>query len=134
MGGCDRDEAMELWNQIPEADCKSDVTMLPESASKGESAVGMVQSVTCQDSDFAITLDVGGRSQTFKAKSFPVEYSDTLWLGRDHFSPCFHVQGLRATLRYNAAMDRSYAGDLMYVGFRDDLPEPKRATSEATAH
>ncbi|HEY4054274.1 MAG TPA: DUF1570 domain-containing protein [Terriglobales bacterium] len=133
-GGSDRDEAMELWNQIPEPDRKSDAPMLPESVSKGESAVGIVQSVTCKDSDFAITLDVGGKSQTFKAKGFPVGYSDTLWVGRDHFSPCFHVQGLRAMLRYNAAKDASYVGDLRYVGFRDDLPDLKRPTSEAAAH
>jgi hypothetical protein len=70
MGGCDRDEAMELWNQIPAADRKSDVTMLPESASKGESAVRMVQSVTCQDSDFAITLDVGASLRPSRPRAF----------------------------------------------------------------
>ena len=132
--GSDRDEAMELWNQIPAADRKTDAPILPESASKGESAVGMVKVVTCNGSDFAITLDVEGKAQTFRAKGFPAGYSDTLWVGRDHFSPCFHVQGLRAMLRYNAAKDPSYAGDLMYVGFRDDLPDPKRPTSEAAAH
>lgn len=133
-GGSDRDEAMELWNQIPEADRKTDAPVLPESASKGESATGMVKSVICNGSDFAITLDVDGKTQTFRAKGFPVGYSDTFWVGRDHFSPCFHVQGVRAMLRYNSAQDPSYAGDLMYVGFRDDLPEPRRPTSEAAAH
>jgi len=52
-------------------------------------------------------------------------------LGRTgYFNPCFHVQYLRAVLRYRASKDRSYAGDQMYAGFRDN---PKTQESQATA-
>jgi len=133
-GGPDRDEAMELWNRIPAADRHVDAPTLPEPSDKWQTAEGTVKSVTC-DVAFAITLDVNGRAETFKAKGFPVGFSDTLWVGHDHFSPCFHVQGLRAMLRYKPASDNSYSGDLVYAGFRDDiLAPPKTPATDASAH
>jgi hypothetical protein len=132
--GSDQDEAMELWNRIPAADRHVEAPVVLENSSKWHTAEGTVKSVACNGSAFAITLDINGQLQTFKAQGFPVGYSDTLWVGRDHFSPCFHVQGLRVMIRYKPGKDQSYAGDLVYAGFRDDLgAQPKTAATHASA-
>lgn len=125
--GSDRDEAMELWNRIPDADRHVEPPTPAISSDKWQTAEGKVQSVTCDGRAFAITLDVDGKNETFKTNGFPVGFSDTLWVGADHFSPCFHVQGLRVMVRYRPPKDNSYAGDLVYGGFRDDLSGPPKA-------
>jgi tetratricopeptide (TPR) repeat protein len=134
-GGSDRDEAMELWNRIPAADRHVEAPTLPEPSDKWQTAEGKVESVSCDGLAFAITLSVNGRAETFRAKGFPVGFSDTLWVGHDHFSPCFHVQGLRVMLRYKPVKDSSYSGDLVYAGFRDDLlGPPKNPGTQASAN
>jgi tetratricopeptide (TPR) repeat protein len=132
--GPHRDEALNLWNRIPAADRTSDAPTLDVSQ-KGTSAEGIVKSVNCNGNAFEMTLEVKGELQKFKSTGFPVGFSDTLWVGQDHFSPCFHVQGLRAMLRYNATNGSSYAGDLIYVGFRDDLgPAKSSVVTQASTH
>jgi tetratricopeptide (TPR) repeat protein len=134
-GGSDRDEAIELWERIPASDRKSDDPIPVIVDTKWQTAQGVVKSVSCAGSVFAITLDIDGKSETFKSNGFPVGFSDTLWVGRDHFSPCFHVQGLRAMVRYNPAKDQAYTGDLIYGGFRDDLGAlPKSGVAQADGH
>jgi tetratricopeptide (TPR) repeat protein len=133
--GSDRDEAMELWNQIPASDRHVEAPTSTEPSDKWKIAEGSVESVACDGAGFAITLDVDGRAETFKTNGFPVGFSDTLWVGADHFSPCFHVQRLRAMIRYTPAKDNSYSGDLVYAGFRDDLSvPPKPPTREASTN
>jgi tetratricopeptide (TPR) repeat protein len=122
--GSDRDEALELWNRIPPAERKVDVPMVPEAEHKWQITEGKLQSVSCNGIAFALTLDVNGKAQNYKAQGFPVGFSDTLWVGRDHFSPCFHVQGLRVIVHYMPAKDPSYVGDLVSAGFRDELGLP----------
>lgn len=134
-GGSYRDEALELLNSVPLQERSAETPAIGGIAQKWQTATGTVKSVTCDGHAFGITLEVNGQPQTFKSTSFPVGFSDTLWVGRDHFSPCFHVQGLRAMLRYNASKDPSYTGDLVYVGFRDDLGlQLGAASTQASAH
>jgi tetratricopeptide (TPR) repeat protein len=133
-GGSDRDEALELLNSVPLEKRPAEVPAISEVGQKWQTAAGTVKSVSCNGHAFGITLDVNGQPQTFKSTGFPVGFSDTLWVGHDHFSPCFHVQGLRAMLRYKVSKDPSYTGDLIYVGFRDDLgPQISPATTQASA-
>jgi tetratricopeptide (TPR) repeat protein len=120
-GGPDHDEAMELWNSIPEASRAGDAptpSVLPKDWMVAD---GVVKSVTCKDADFTIVEESAGKTLTFHRKGFPVGYSDTLWVGRDHFTPCYHVTGLRAVTRYKASSDKTYDGETMMVGFRDNL-------------
>jgi len=119
--GPDHDEAMELWNNIPEGSRAGDppaVNALPKEIMIGD---GVVKSVTCKDPDFTIVEESEGKTLTFHRKGFPVGFSDTLWVGRDHFTPCYHVAGLRAQVRYKASTDKAYDGDMLVVGFRDNL-------------
>jgi Tfp pilus assembly protein PilF len=135
-GAPDRDEALELWNRVPAAQRSSEMITIDLSSQKGEAVEGIVKSVSCTPGSFAITLDVNGKSETFKSPGFRGGFSDTLWVGSDHFSPCFHVQGLRASIHYTPAKDSSYTGDLIYAGYRDDLgPEqPAPVATQASTH
>jgi hypothetical protein len=91
-----------------------------------------VKSTSCHENTFTITLDHSGQSLNFQSQGFPVGFSDTHWWGRDHFTPCFHVVGLRAMVHYKPSSDKSFTGDLLNVGFRDDLPAPS-STGTTTA-
>lgn len=133
-GGPDRDEALELWNKIPDAQ-RGDATLTVAASPRAEQVTeGIVKTVTCGPGTFTITMDVNGKLETFKRAGFVGGFSDTLWVGHDHFSPCFHVEGLRASVHYSPAKDPSYTGDLIYAGFRDDLrSQPVPAAARASA-
>jgi tetratricopeptide (TPR) repeat protein len=132
-GGPDHDEAMELWNSIPAEKRVSESPGGRPGPNDVLVAEGIVKSVSCKDRAFTATLESEGKTLTFHSQGFPVGYSDTLWVGRDHFTPCFHVDGLRAVARYKVSADKSYAGDLVNVGFRDNLSSAVKATSAVVA-
>jgi len=41
-------------------------------------------------------------------------------------SHCHHIEGLQAIVHYHAPTDASYAGDIVELELRNDLPEPLR--------
>lgn len=144
--GPDHDEALELWDSVPAAD---QPVLGPVSATeladteKGTQVVeGRIKSVVCGDSDkeHSLLLDSGGHPLTFRGKSFITGFSDTLWYGGDHFNVCHHLEDMRAVIRYRTAPDPSYAGDIIELGIRDDLPTPLQerptpaASTTAAAH
>ena len=55
------------------------------------------------------------------AGPFESGFSDTLWFGKDHYTPCFHIAGLPALVAYKA--DGSAPGNLLVLEVRDDLPD-----------
>lgn len=61
----------------------------------------------------------------FGAAALITLFCSCLLVGRDHFSPCFHVQGLRVMLRFTQSKDPSFAGDLVYAESGMTLPECK---------
>ena len=77
-----------------------------------------------------VTVNQGEQPLTFHVHGAQLGFSDTLWFGRDHFTACYHTTGLRAVVRYKPAADKSYTGDAVSLGFRDDLPavQPSPAT------
>ncbi|MFY9560508.1 MAG: DUF1570 domain-containing protein [Terriglobales bacterium] len=131
--GPDRDEAMEIWGGVPTAQRPADA---PPDAPTGDwhTAEGIVKSTSCDDRSFTLTLEQAGQTLTFHSKAAVIGFSDTLWFGRDHFTPCFHVTGLRAAVRYKPASDKSYTGDVVTLGFRDDLPPAQNPGTVATQH
>ena len=120
-GGSDHDEAMELWTRIPVEKRGSEVLVDAAAPPEVLVAEGIVKSVSCKDRAYAITIESDGKMSTFHTMGFPVGFSDTLWVGRDHFTACFHLDGLRAVVRYKVSSDKTYAGDLVRVGFRDHV-------------
>lgn len=132
-GGPDHDEAMELWNSIPPEKRVSEAPIDRPRPKDVLVADGIVKSVSCKDRAFAVTLESDGKIFTFHSQGFPVGFSDTLWVGRDHFTPCFHVDGLRAVARYKVSADKSYTGDMVILGFRDNLASSVKAATASTA-
>jgi tetratricopeptide (TPR) repeat protein len=125
--GPDRNEAVELWNDVPASQRPAGDSLVETAPTGTQTVEGKVKSVTCgeQDQGWSFLLDHDGQALTFHRKGgFAAGYSDTLWNGGDHFSLCHHIEGLRAIIRFHNAADASYAGDVAEIEIRDDLPDP----------
>jgi hypothetical protein len=107
-------------------------------------AEGAVKSVHCgrsvenEEQKYTLVIEQGGHELAFQPKGgFAVGYSDTLWWGRDHFSSCLHINGVRAVVHYRPSADPKYAGELARLDLRDEVPQlplqPKRADSSLPA-
>jgi hypothetical protein len=130
----DRDEAMELWNLVPPEKRPAQGPEGIQARPEVSSAEGIVKSVTCGENNMTMTLDRGGQPLTFRLQQGAGGgFSDTLWFGADHYTPCYHTTGLRAAVRYKPTTDASYTGDLVFFGFRDDLPSGQASPVTATA-
>jgi Tfp pilus assembly protein PilF len=119
-GSPDRDEAMELWSRVPAAQRPADGPFDPADAGI-VAAEGIVKSVSCDTNAITLKMDLSGKVAEYNLKGVRGGFSDTLWFG-DHFTPCFHVTGLRAVVRYKPGADKTSAAQLVSWGFRDDLP------------
>jgi Tfp pilus assembly protein PilF len=142
--GPDHDEALELWNSVPAAQRFAGEAMTPSVVAGTQVAEGVVKSVQCgrsaenEEQKFTLVIEQGGHELTFQAEGrFGVGYSDTLWWGRDHFSSCLHIEGIRAVVHYKSSSNAKYAGELARLDLRDDLPQvplqPKHAESSPPA-
>jgi hypothetical protein len=132
-GGPDYDEAMELWKSIPAEKRVGEILVDRPLPAEVVVAEGRVKSVSCKDQSFVVNLESEGKISTFQRQGFPVGFSDTLWVGRDHFTPCFHVNGLRAVVHYKVSADKAYTGDMVNIGFRDDLAPAAKSTAGAVS-
>jgi tetratricopeptide (TPR) repeat protein len=136
--GPDHDEAMELWSQVPAAQRPVEDLPVEIVVPDVHIAEGLVKSVACDDKGIIVTLEQAGQTLTFHARGM-MGYSDTFWEGHDHFTPCFHNVGARGVIRYKTASDKSFTGDALSIGFRDDLPPTPTTSAEVvpksdTAH
>ena len=128
--GPDHNEAVELWKQLPDADKHSDAIAMQTIIKDGQPATiaeGNVVSTSCGEGSERVTITIAanGQSQTFNANSgFASGFSDTLWYGADHFSLCHHLQGLRAIVHYKPGQDKGFAGTIVELELREDLPNP----------
>lgn len=104
----DRDEAMELWNLVPAG--KRPAQGPAEIAERHDvsRAEGIVKSVTCHEDDVTMTLEQDGQPLIFRVQhNAACGFSDTLWFGADHFTPCYQTVGLRAVVQYKPAAEKS---------------------------
>ena len=123
--GPDRDEAVELWNEIPAAQRPAGESVSEAALKNVQTVTGTVKSITCggPGQRWTLVLNQNGRELTFHTKGFfGFGFSDTFWWGEDHFSSCRHYLGMRAIVRYQPSSDASYAGDVTEIWVRDDLP------------
>ena len=133
--GADHDEAVELWNDVP-AEHRPAGDPLAEAALKDTLSMdGHLAVLKCGEKDVQPELSLvrDGKSLVFRMKGpFSAGFSDTIWYGADHFSLCHHLEGMRALIRYKAALDSGYAGDVAEIEIRDELPPlaPKTASSD----
>lgn|SRR5215469_2938787 len=121
--GPDHDEAVALWNDIPESQRGPGDPLLDELPKDTQTTEGRVHSTTCPNDDSMILeLDRGDQALIFHGKfPFMSGFSDTIWYGEDHFSVCRHVVGLHAVIRYKPSTDNRYAGELAELEFRQEL-------------
>ncbi len=136
--GADREEAIELWMQLP-VDQRPPLKEAPLKPAEGVREIeGRVTSTVCPDEGadrkLTLTISLDGKNVSFQpSKMFRSGFSDTLWYGRDHFNPCRHLEGLRAVVRYKPVEGREL-NDLVEVQFRVDVPlrPPREAAGTAT--
>src|SRR5450759_1075753 len=101
----DRDEAVELWNMVPVAKRPAQGPAEVAARQDVSSAEGIVKSVACGDHSMTMTLERGGAPLTFRIPDGAAGgFSDTLWFGEDHFTPCYHTTGLRAVVQYKPCL------------------------------
>jgi hypothetical protein len=131
--GPDHNEAVALWEQIPEADRPADAEVKYEVEEQSQAAEGRIQAVSCEDKNkVEVKLQKGDEVLVFKSKGRQmVGFSDTLWYGEDHFSLCRHIVGMHAVVRYRPPVDTSYAGDWLSIELRDELPQPAQSAAAA---
>ena len=137
--GPDHDEALELWNAIPAAELPAGVSFVEPLPKDVQIADGRVLSAACpakedKDQPWTFTISSDGKNLTFRRKGgFPAGFTDTIWYGHDHFNLCHHLEGMRAVIRYKAAPDSTYAGDIAELEIRDDPPRGPAKESAAAA-
>ncbi|MGO8795642.1 MAG: hypothetical protein ACLQLC_12535 [Candidatus Sulfotelmatobacter sp.] len=124
----DHDEAVELWDAIPSEQRPPGETLAMSVWEGMQTLGGTVKSVTCSapvgfERDITLVLAENGRTLTLRGQHTFWGFSDTIWYGADHFSLCHNVEGMRAVVHFRPVLDASYAGDLVDVDIRNDLPQ-----------
>ncbi len=122
--GSDHDEAVDLWNLIPPA-VRGDSPSPALAISKDLTvARGTILSTSCSKSGLTVTLqpNTPGASVLKLAATAPFEsgFSDTLWVGEDHYTNCFHLAGLPAVVGYKP--DAAGPAKMFVFEVRDNLP------------
>ena len=122
--GSDHNEAVDLWNQLP-ANLREDGPPLQFSFPADTTVVrGTIISSSCDKGPLNLVLQpLAENASAIKFVTtgpFESGFSDTLWVGEDHYTPCFHVAGLPAVVAYKAT--GTEAKNLRVLEVRDDLP------------
>ncbi len=136
--GSDHDEAVDLWNMIP-PDARGEGPSLTLALHADSTVVrGTIVSSSCDKTGLSLTLQPTSSSATplKLVASGPHEsgFSDTLWVGEDHYTTCFHLEGLPALVAYKA--DPAGVEKITALEVRDDMLEvnlPKLAENATTA-
>jgi hypothetical protein len=123
--GSDHDEAVDLWNFVP-ADSRGDGPALTFALPSDATVVrGTIVSTSCDKNGLSLTLQPSAphTSPLKLIATGPHEsgFSDTLWVGEDHYTTCFHLAGLPAVVAYKA--DSAGIERITVLEVRDDLPE-----------
>jgi tetratricopeptide (TPR) repeat protein len=123
--GPDRDEAIELWNDIPADKRPSDSPQPLDTPSTTLTSQGTLTSVVCGEKENGTSLVIQNPigTQTFRSSgAHRIGFSDTLWFGTDHFTLCHHLEGLRAIVEYKPSTDKNLTGEWLGLELREDLP------------
>ena len=133
--GSDHDEAVDLWNLIPGKTRSAEAPLTFALPSDATVARGTIVSSSCDKSGLSLVLqpnDPKGAALTVATNGrYESGFSDTLWVGEDHYTTCFHLAGLPAVLAYKA--EGPTGGTLMVLEVRDDLPTLTSPVIEAEA-
>jgi hypothetical protein len=123
--GPDRDEAMELWNDIPAEKRASDAPQPLDTAPATLTSQGTLLSISCggKEGGTSVVIENPLGTQTFRSSgAHRIGFPDTLWFGTDHFTLCHHLEGLRAIVEYKPSNDKDLTGEWLGLELREDLP------------
>ncbi len=138
--GPDHDEAVELWQAIPDAQRGPGPPLVLDLPPNTQMARGTLTAFTCSntpgDNSLRVTLmpdkPAGAKPVTFTSDGrLIIGFSDTLWWGEDHFTACHHLEGLPAVLAYKP--QGADGGEVVDLEVRDTLPDAAGAGT-ATSH
>jgi len=119
--GGDREEAIELWQKLPPGTSQRE-GMVAEAPPAGAKTIsGKVGSVTCSQADSTLKIAIDGQSLVLSRKDYSGSFSDTIWYGGDHFSFCYHLEGLRAVVWYKPSSGANSPAALLRLDIRDDI-------------
>ena len=120
----DHNEAVELWNSIPEAQRPAGQTMTEDMPKDTERAEGALKTATCGDrAQWSLTIGEGGKEMAFRqAEKFRWGFADTFWYGQNHIRICHGLDGKRTIVYYAPAHEANASGDAVEVEVRNDLP------------
>jgi tetratricopeptide (TPR) repeat protein len=131
----DHDEAVDLWNLVPPT-VRGDGPPLTLSLPTDATVVrGTIVSTSCDKSGLTLILEPNtphtSPLKLVTTGSFENGFADTLWVGEDHYTPCFHLAGLPAVVAYRPSDDG--IAKLLVFEVRDDLPNPNLPPSTPAA-
>ena len=134
--GPDRDEAMELWNDIPAEKRPADAPQPLDTPPTTLTSQGTLTSIVCGGKETGTSLVVQSPlgTQTFRSSgAHRIGFSDTLWFGTDHFTLCHHLEGLRAIVEYKPTTNKDLTGEWLGLELREDLPAISAKPADPTA-
>lgn len=120
----DHNEAVDLWNSIPEAQRPAGDAMVEDRPKDTERVEGVLKAATCGDrTQWSLTIAQGDRSVSFRqAEKFRWGFSDSFWYGQNHISICHGLEGKRTIAFYKPSPNKDTAGEAVEVEVRNDLP------------
>ena len=120
----DHNEAVDLWNSIPEAQRPAGEAIVEDRPKDTERAEGVLRAATCGDrTQWSLTITQGDRSISLRqAEKFRWGYSDTFWYGQNHISICHGLEGKRTIAFYKPSPNKDSAAEAVEVEVRNELP------------
>jgi len=125
-------QARRLGKIEPTAEEKAQEDQEMEYAKDTTAVEGVVQSTHCEKSKpLELVLRSGDKTLNFKSgKKFGLGFSDTLWYGEDHFSGCYHLEGMNALVRYSPSSDPASETEMRWLEIRDELIPRSLSTAQ----
>jgi tetratricopeptide (TPR) repeat protein len=132
-----QDEALEVWNSIPAQKRPPDVFVVPEILPGIQTMQGILVSLNCGEKKQGMLLTIRNSDGTRSFRgtsSYVIGYSETLWFGKDHFTPCHHLGGLRAIVRYKPSPEKQANDEWTELELHEDFPAaPDKSRTPPTA-
>jgi hypothetical protein len=122
--GSDHDEAVDLWNQVPPANRGDGPPLTLSLPPDATVARGTILSTYCSKTGLTVVFQPTDPStpplNLLAPGPYESGFADTLWVGEDHYTPCYHLAGLPAVVAYKPSADG--LAKLLVFEVRDDLP------------
>jgi tetratricopeptide (TPR) repeat protein len=122
--GSDHDEAVDLWSQVPPASRGDGPPLALNLPPNATVARGTILSTSCSKLGLTVVLQPADPAapplNLITTGPFESGFADTLWVGEDHYTSCYHLAGLPAVVAYTPSP--SGPARLMVFEVRDDFP------------